>query len=139
MRILPVLALALPFALASPNFLVLKDQDKLTAAGGGGGGGGGDDDGRGACLRSCFKDKPECPKNMDPYKLGDCYSCCLRQRKNPEPHPPKSATRKGATLLLDIDIVDDRDEDGDEDGDEDDFNSDSESLKEPDERKFLRT
>ncbi|KAL4958071.1 hypothetical protein BDW69DRAFT_154927 [Aspergillus filifer] len=133
MRILHVLALALPFTLASPNFLVLKDQDKLTAGGSSGGGGGGDDDGRDACLRACFPHKPECPKNMDPYKLGDCYSCCLRQRKDPEPHPPKYATRNRATLSLDVDIIDK----GDKDEDGDDFNSDPQPLKELDERKFL--
>ncbi|KAL4923482.1 uncharacterized protein BDV17DRAFT_276941 [Aspergillus undulatus] len=97
MRFTSILALALPFTLATSSIVVLKDQDELAsgggvgghhgarAGGGGGGGGGGDDDGRGACLRSCFPDKPACPKNMDPYKLGDCWSCCLKQRSQPQP------------------------------------------------------
>ncbi|KAL4807636.1 hypothetical protein BDV18DRAFT_158852 [Aspergillus unguis] len=73
MHFIPILAaLALPLTPVSSSVIFLKDGSE-----GGGAGEGGD--GHGACLRACRPQKPKCPENMDPVKLGNCWSCCLHQ------------------------------------------------------------
>ncbi|KAL4864017.1 hypothetical protein BDV12DRAFT_176782 [Aspergillus spectabilis] len=68
MRFLSLIATTtvVPWTLAIPNMYLLMETDNPDPS---------------ACLRSCFKDKPACPSNMDPHKLGDCWTCCLRMEK----------------------------------------------------------
>ncbi|KAL5000323.1 hypothetical protein BDV10DRAFT_183391 [Aspergillus recurvatus] len=108
MRLTSILAgLMLPITLALSSVIILKEQDRTTGGHGGhGGGGGGDggDDGRGACLRLCRPEKPPCPKNMDPYKLGDCWSCCLRQQSDSEPRSQIQAHYLPGVVEIDLDL-----------------------------------
>ncbi|KAL4908732.1 hypothetical protein BDW74DRAFT_173963 [Aspergillus multicolor] len=80
------LALSVPFVLASPSGSAAPHLTILT-------GGGGDDKPPpkdGACLRSCFNDKPECPKGMEALKLsGNCWTCCLRKDPDKDKDPNK--------------------------------------------------
>ncbi|KAL4742809.1 hypothetical protein BDV11DRAFT_180108 [Aspergillus similis] len=96
--------LMLYITLGSSSVIILKEQDRaMSGYGSYGGDGKGGDDGRGPCLRVCFSKKPACPKNMDPYKLGDCWSCCLRQKFDFEPQPQIQAEYQPAIVEIDLD------------------------------------
>ncbi|KAI9375939.1 hypothetical protein BJX61DRAFT_492605 [Aspergillus egyptiacus] len=36
--------------------------------------------GAGACLRLCSRVENTCPENMDARKMGECWTCCLRDQ-----------------------------------------------------------
>ncbi|KAL4988119.1 hypothetical protein BDW68DRAFT_99410 [Aspergillus falconensis] len=48
-----------------------------------------------ACLRSCFQEKPACPENMEPRRLGQCWSCCLKEHTEQEPGQSKNEVQTG--------------------------------------------
>ncbi|KAL4909265.1 hypothetical protein BDW74DRAFT_146275 [Aspergillus multicolor] len=68
-----IAGIALPIALVSSSVIAARDQDQMQSS----------EDAPGSCLRSCHPQRPACPGNMDPYQLGTCWSCCLRQRSRP--------------------------------------------------------
>ncbi|RDW78598.1 uncharacterized protein DSM5745_05450 [Aspergillus mulundensis] len=72
MHLSSIIAGIATITLASSSVIVVKDQDQ------------GRNDARGACLRSCHQQRPACPENMDPSKLGECWSCCFRQQSRPQ-------------------------------------------------------
>ncbi|KAL4930337.1 uncharacterized protein BDV17DRAFT_259412 [Aspergillus undulatus] len=69
---LPILLTAaslFPTTLGMPkdNFYLLLEPDQFDTS---------------ACLRSCFREEPACPENMDAQRIhGTCWTCCLRMDK----------------------------------------------------------
>ncbi|KAL4886638.1 hypothetical protein BJY04DRAFT_178056 [Aspergillus karnatakaensis] len=72
---LAVSAALISAATAAPNIYILEDSHAPF----------GRLDDNAGCLRACRNEKSTCPETMKPKKVGDCWTCCLKEQGLQQP------------------------------------------------------